>query len=661
MKSLICLSLACAAILNAAEAELAPLNVEGTTLSDVSGEEVKSADLAEALTKKVPTVSLVRRSGIANDIILRGQKKDNINILIDDAKIYGACPNRMDPATSHVLTNNIESIDITEGPYDVENFGTLSGAVKITTKKPTEEIEGEISLNGGSYAYRKASATVSGGTENVKMLISASTEKSAQYKDGDGNTMAEQLKIATDGTMAAGTQYQPAHEEKDAYEKNTFMGKLFVDITDDQELQLGYTTNRSYDILYPSSKMDALYDISNIYTLDYSLKRLGAFSDNLSLSLYHTDVDHPMSNRFRKSSSPMMMGDMVSDLSTSVQGAKLKNSFDLAEMAFTVGLDASKRNWDGTYYKDGALHMTPKSINDADTQNSALFLEVEKEFSDLNVKFGARYDATSITVDSAQQDNDYTALSANLFATYKAAASTTIFAGAGKASRVPDARELYFVSSMGTAVGTPTLDQTTNYEVDLGAEQRFENAALKVKLFYSMLKDYIYYNADSAANNFENIDATIYGVDLSGSYFMSDALYVDAGIAYQRGQKDEALAGQNDKDLAEIPPLKGTLGLNYDYADSTMRAEVVAADEWMSYDADNGEQPLAGYAVLNLKVDHAFSDSFSTTFGMDNVFNHTYAVSNTYNDLTLIPAGTGEVMLLNEPGRYAYINATYRF
>ena len=66
----------------AAESEPITIIVEGTRLSDVSGEEVKSADLAEALTRNVPGVSLVRRSGIANDIILRGQKKDNINVLV---------------------------------------------------------------------------------------------------------------------------------------------------------------------------------------------------------------------------------------------------------------------------------------------------------------------------------------------------------------------------------------------------------------------------------------------------------------------------------------------------------------------------------------------------------------------------------------------------
>ena len=90
--------------------------------------------------KQSASVSLVRRSGIANDIILRGQKKDNINVTIDGAKIYGACPNRMDPPVSHVLTNNIDYIEINEGPYNVEDFGVLSADVKIHTIEPEEAV-----------------------------------------------------------------------------------------------------------------------------------------------------------------------------------------------------------------------------------------------------------------------------------------------------------------------------------------------------------------------------------------------------------------------------------------------------------------------------------------------------------------------------------------
>jgi iron complex outermembrane recepter protein len=650
------------------EESVPTITVEGTQLSDISGDEVKSADLSEALTKRSASVSLIRRSGIANDIILRGQNRDNINITMDNAKIYGACPNRMDPPTSHILTNNIESIDIIAGPYDVENFGTLSGAVKIKTKQPEEDLHGEISANVGSWNYKKFAATLSGGNEKVRALISISKENSGQYKDGDGNDFDAQIKKNTNNPLV---HYKNDDSDMDAYDKETFMGKIYFNLLTNHELALGYTGNRSDDVLYPSSKMDALYDDSNIYTMDYSIKKIGQFSKKLDFQYYESDVEHPMSTKYRNSSGPDAANEKVSKLTTKMQGVKLINAFDISNnMEGKIGLDGSNRNWDGQYEGKGKASWISgrASIDDVDTRNIAAFAEFENRFNDFTLKTGARYDNTNIDPSGYQQDNDYNSLSAFAHGTYKFTNETTFFGGFGKSSRVPDARELYFAqagmvpSKPGPVSGTPDLDDTSNYEIDFGIEHNFQNLTIKSSLFYSWLKDYIYYNADRMANNYENIDATIYGFDITGTYSFTDELYLDFGLAYQRGKKDKAMNGQTDKDLANITPAKLNLGLNYDYmASGTARMEMVAVDSWSDYDDDNGEQKLPGYAVLNLKVTHDLTKNFEVTLGLDNAFDKTYAINNTYKDLILLTDGTGEVMLINEPGRYYYINGTYSF
>jgi len=664
-----CCMLLCAAQVRAGDAEPITIVVEGTRLSDVSTEQVKSADLAEALTRNLPGVSLVRRSGIANDIILRGQKKDNINILVDDTKTYGACVNRMDPPTSHILTNNIETIEITEGPYDVENFGTLSGAVRITTKKPSQDFKGEASLNIGSWEYRKLAATLSGGNERARMLVSVSDESSAQYEDGNGNDFAEQIDALNPSTMPAmNPRYKDEYRDLDAYQKKTFMGKLYLDVTANQQFRFSYTANRSDDILYPSSKMDALQDDSDIYNLEYSIRDLGRYARNLQVQYYDSSVDHPMSTFYRIASGPDSANERISALSTRMQGLKLKNSFDLAPGSeMTLGLDVSNRNWDGEYEGRGTSAMITgrASIDDVDTENQALFLEVEKRYSKVDVKVGARYDDTSVTPGGqlGQPSRDYRALSANIFANYHPDNATRWFGGFGKASRVPDARELYFRDAMTNEIGTPSLDDTSNYEIDVGVEKRYDRLRFNTKLFHSWLKDYIYYNADNATSNaFENIDATIYGVDASGSYELGRNLVMDFGVAFQRGKKDEPLAGQTDKDLAEIPPLKANLALNYRYGmGNAARVEMIAADNWDDFDSDNGEQAIDSYAIVNLKLTHALHRNLEVTAGMDNVFGQTYATTNTYKDLTLLFDATGDVMLINEPGRYVYVNTSYRF
>ncbi len=647
------------------EADLPTITVVGEKIENISGTDVKSADLAEALSKRTASISLVRRSGIANDIILRGQKKDNINVLIDGAKVYGACPNRMDPPTSHIITNNIESVEIIEGPYDVENFGTLSGSVIITTSEPEEGIHGEVSLHVGSWNYLKGSATLSGGSDRVKAMASISKESSDQYEDGDGNNFAEQ--IENFGNPMA--RYQPKYEDMDAYDKETFMGKLYVDVTDNQQLKLSYTANRSDDVLYPSSKMDALYDDSDIFTADYSIQDLAAYSKSLDISYYDSKVEHPMSTRYRMSSGPDSMNERVSYLESSIRGLQIKNAFDIdADTELAIGVDGSTRNWDGTYtgYGMSAGITGIKSIDDVDTDNAAIFAELDKDFNNFNLKLGARYDDTSIDPGTGSlESNDYNSFSAFAFGTWQMDAATKLFGGLGQSHRVPDARELYFRAAMGPKgmlIGTPDLDQVRNNEIDFGMENSFDGLYLKTKVFYSWLDDFILYNDSKKMQKFENVDATIYGISMNGSWNITEVIYLDFGLAYQRGEKDNALTGQTDKDLPEIPPLKANLALNWDYMDnSTARAEVIASDDWSRFDEDNGEQHLDSWAVLNLKVHHQFTDSISITGGVDNVFDETYAVSNTYKDLTLLLDGVGDVMLMNEPGRYFYLNAGYRF
>lgn len=661
MKKTLLISLAAASLLASEPIMLDGITVESASLGDVAVEEIKSADTAEVLAKKVPSITLVRRSGIANDIILRGQKRDNINVIIDGGKVYGACPNRMDPPTSHVITGNIGNITVIEGPYDVEHAGTLSGLVFVETVKPQKGILGDLNLGAGSFGYQKLSGTLTGGNDTVRALISASGERSGQYTDGDGNTFADQIDNAIGaGQAAAGNAFRDDERDREAYRKKSLMAKLFIDITDSQELRLGYTANRSDGVLYPNTPMDARYDNSDLYNLQYIIKKLGSLSKELKAEYYYSYVDHPMWTKWRKAS--LSMGTVTNHLTSTVQGAALKNTTALTDSTdLIIGIDGSLRNWDGEYDRDGTV-MGP-SIDDADTRNTAVFAELKKRYDNAAVTLGVRYDDTEITSgNDALGDNSYQSIGANIFADYQVMPVLGFFGGIGSASRVPDARELYFQQS-GNVIGTPDLDQTTNYEVDLGMKNSYDAFTLKSRVFYSRLQDYIYFNSGKTTNKFENVDATIYGLELSGSWYISETLYADFGTAWQHGTKDDALEGQSNTNLADIPPLKGSVALNWNYGgDNLATVEVVGADEWKTIDDQNGEQLIPAWAILNLKINHSFNKHLSLIAGVDNLFDKAYAVSNTYKDLTLLSIDpNADVMLMNEPGRNVYANLNLHF
>ena len=663
MKKTLALSLFAVSALYSADITLDPINVEATVVTDVAQKAQTSADLAQALSDNVPAIDMSRRSAIANDILIRGQKRDNITVEVDGTKTYGACVNRMDPPVSHVVANQIDKVEVIEGPYDVTSFGTLSGGVKITTKKPTKDFKGSINLGFGSWNYKKFGATFSGGNDIIRMIATVSTESADQYHDGDGNTLSQQLDnyIKNNPSASISNQaYQPTYKDAPAYSKTSAMAKAFIKTFENQELRLSVTANRSDDILYPNSKMDARYDDSNIYSVEYNIDSISDTYKNINLQYYHSDVDHPMDTEYRMSSLGQLPV-MTNWLKTNMDGIKLQNHFNINNYELLIGLDGSKRKWDGSYYKND-IPTGVNSIDNAVTKNTALFAKLDKSYGSFDLSVGARVDDTIITNDK-YQDNNYHSVGANLLGTYNINRSNKIFFGIGQAYRVPDARELYFVSKMNKIVGTPDLKNVRNQEIDLGYEINNENFKLKIKGFYSDLKDYIYITKGKAVNAFSNIDAYIYGGEASASIYVTDELTIDMGASYKRGKKDKPLAGQTGTNLADMAPLRGNVALSYEYMNNSIATlEVRASDRWDTIDEENGEQVLAGWAIVNAKVKHAVNRKFDLTIGVNNLLNKTYAQSNTYADLILVTAGgTSDVMLLNEPGRYVYTNLDFKF
>ncbi|HLD22853.1 MAG TPA: hypothetical protein VJA83_02855, partial [Sulfuricurvum sp.] len=92
MKKFSLLSLAAVAALATEPVTIQKITVEasapkGDTKSINTDEIVKfsrQSDLGEMLSGSLPEITHVRTSAIGNDIVLRGFKKDNLNITIDD-------------------------------------------------------------------------------------------------------------------------------------------------------------------------------------------------------------------------------------------------------------------------------------------------------------------------------------------------------------------------------------------------------------------------------------------------------------------------------------------------------------------------------------------------------------------------------------------------
>ncbi|MGM0547130.1 MAG: carboxypeptidase-like regulatory domain-containing protein, partial [Bacteroidota bacterium] len=88
--------------------------------------------------KDSPNISGIRKGGgFGVDPVLRGFKKNQLMIEMDGVlQSQGACPNRMDPPTSHVQMEHIEEVEILKGPYALKHGPSFGGVINFKSQQP---------------------------------------------------------------------------------------------------------------------------------------------------------------------------------------------------------------------------------------------------------------------------------------------------------------------------------------------------------------------------------------------------------------------------------------------------------------------------------------------------------------------------------------------
>ena len=144
---------------------------------------------------------------------------------------------------------------------------------------------------------------------------------------------------------------------------------------------------------------------------------------------------------------------------------------------------------------------------------------------------------------------------------------------------------------------------------------------------------------------------------------------VSGGLALQKGKKLEQPDGNDDKDLAEIAPLKTKLALDYNNKNLSAVLEWVHSEDHDTIDSDGGETVLKGWDVFNFRAGYQFSgqqgkmsllEGASLNFGINNIFDKKYTVANSYEYDPTDPGGAN-VKIVNEPGRFIYSSISCRF
>lgn len=84
----------------------------------------------------------------------------------------------------------IERIEVLKGSAStLYGSDAKGGVINIITRKPSEEAETSVGIEGGNFGYKQWRINHSGTSGTVGWRVNYQKEKSKDFKDGQGNTI----------------------------------------------------------------------------------------------------------------------------------------------------------------------------------------------------------------------------------------------------------------------------------------------------------------------------------------------------------------------------------------------------------------------------------------------------------------------------------------
>ena len=228
-----------------------------------------SRDAGEYL-RNVPNVSSIRKGGTNLDPVVRGFRFSQLNVQVNRGmKIEGGCPNRMDPATSHVEMDDIDEIEVIKGPYALRYGPSVGGVINLITARPTEHQTFDIHVKAikgfeSNWNGQKEHLAISGGNQKAFFLFSGNNKEYGDYKAGNGEVINSDFR------------------------KYDYKGQVGAKPFRNHLILFSWDEIRGRNVKYPALSMDERTDDTRLLSLDYEIKELSKSIKSVTLKLYNS-------------------------------------------------------------------------------------------------------------------------------------------------------------------------------------------------------------------------------------------------------------------------------------------------------------------------------------------------------------------------------------
>ncbi|AXQ21287.1 TonB-dependent receptor [Acinetobacter wuhouensis] len=241
------------------------------------------------------------------------------------------------------------------------------------------------------------------------------------------------------------------------------------------------------------------------------------------------------------------------------------------------------------------------------TQKYSLFGLEHRQFGDVHVELGTRFDHQKIEIDSKQKNYDGNAISVSGAANWEFKPDYTLSLSASHQQRLPTAQELYsnggHFATNTYELGNENLDKEKSNNVELGLHYEGDQLSYHVHVYHNWFDHYIYAKTLDQYENFRLIeyrqaDAKFYGTEAEVAYQWNDTYNTSLFGDYVRGKIE-------DENAPRVPA--GRLGTrvkaDFDehWSGSAEYYHVFNQDKFAAYEAET-----KGYNMVNVGVAYKY-------------------------------------------------------
>ncbi|MBU2920551.1 TonB-dependent receptor [Winogradskyella psychrotolerans] len=648
-----------------------------TVVSNNYDEKIVQPKNVADLFNNINGFSVIKRGNYAIDPSFRGAQYEQLNIQYDGGtKAMHACPNRMDPITTHIIPEEISKIEIIKGPYTVRYGATFGGIVNLVTQKPDYEdyglhgkVSGGYESNGNSLVNLVQLQYIQ---DKYDIVANAGYRDFGNYEDGNGTEIPSSFRSTDYGI------------------------KLGYNFSEDQRLQAHWRQSFGRDVLHAALPMDTEYDNSSILSLDYTLDNIGKTIKSLTAKVYYSYVDHLMTNDKRPS---FMMMEAASAVDAVTAGGKIELNWNPFEkLNIFSGLDALHIARDGGRTRlvkvmNGNPLPTPMEFNDKVWQDSyitdiGVFTEAKYSLG-ANTIFtaGLRYD--NVVSDIQDPEEDFAAMynlekrtehnvSGTVSVKKRVSDKFTLEAAYGRGIRSANMIER-FINHFTVGqdpyeyIGNPDLKAEVNNQFEIGfkgnepLKNGFNSFKYETSFYYSFFENYIVGIVDESLTRkfnpmleptnpkvFRNLDqAYKTGFEVMAQIDFLNHYYFKSEFSYVYAKNKDL-----EESLPLTPPLttRLSLGINKSKYWANVQYNLVSKQDHIS--RSFGETATDGYQTLDIRLGVKPIKNMTLGVAVINAFDEAY--SNHLNFSFTNQTDLGSIPI-TEPGRNFSAFLQYKF